>query len=390
MTKTRVMFVDDEPDLLASLRVALRRDRGEFDMVFVDNAKAGLVQLGNEHFDVVVSDMRMPGMDGATFLREVRALHPGSIRIVLSGQADEQMAMRAIPVAHQWLHKPCERETLVGALRRAVESRRALQREELRRIVGATAAIPSVPRIYDELMETMARSDAGLDAIASVIGRDPGMASKILQLANSALFGRTKPLLDVQGALSLLGLRTVAHLVLAVELFEVLRPPEGASEVVNAIERRATQLSRLTSRMLDADPQTAALGTTVGLLHEVGALVMLRHDAAAYVETRARVAQRGLDVPEAERELFGATHAEVGAAVLGSWGLPIDIVDVVLNHHDLRRWQAHADVGAALHLAELLVDNPQALPRLEQQVAEGGHIQQLHEWQRGAREILVS
>jgi HD-like signal output (HDOD) protein/CheY-like chemotaxis protein len=389
MSKTRVLFVDDEADLLASLRVALRRDRAEFDMTFLDNAKNALQLLETQPFDVVVSDMRMPGMDGATFLREVRKLHPDSVRVVLSGQADEQMAMRAIPVAHQWLHKPCEREVLLDTLRRAMASRQSLQREELRRIVGATAVVPSVPHLYAELMEAMARPDTGLDAIAQVIGRDPGMASKILQLANSALFGRTKPLLDVQGALALLGLRTIAHLVLAVELFEVLRAPAAEPDIGLRVERRALQLSRLTGRMLQADPQAATIGATVGLLHEVGALVMLRHDGGGYLETRRLVAADAIDIATAERRVFGATHAEVGAAVLGSWGLPIDIVDVILNHHDLQRWQAHADVGAALHLAEVLVDNPAALPALESAVAAHGHIQRFQEWQRSAMEMVT-
>ena len=126
----RVLCVDDEPNILAGLERSLF---GRFEVVTANGGDAGLdaIQLG-EPFDVVVSDMRMPQMDGATFLAKAREVSPDTIRILLTGQADAESAIAAVNkgAIFRYLCKPCPKEQLIATLDEAVNQRRLVRAEK--------------------------------------------------------------------------------------------------------------------------------------------------------------------------------------------------------------------------------------------------------------------
>jgi len=110
--KKRILFVDDEPAILAGLRNVFRRDRERWDMTFVNGGDAALAALATCRFDAVVSDMRMPGMCGVTLLEQVKQSSPATIRIMLSGSADQLEVEIATAAVHELLSKPCDSNTL--------------------------------------------------------------------------------------------------------------------------------------------------------------------------------------------------------------------------------------------------------------------------------------
>src|SRR5215469_9947183 len=116
---TRILFVDDEPKVLDGLRRLLRPQRLQWDMSFIEGGEAALALLDQSPFDVIVSDLKMPGMDGTALLERAREHHPQVVRIVLSEYADLEAAFRAAQVAHQLLLKPCDAEMLRVAIDRA-------------------------------------------------------------------------------------------------------------------------------------------------------------------------------------------------------------------------------------------------------------------------------
>ena len=95
-------------------------------MEFAPSAPAALEILAQGPFDAVVTDMRMPGMDGAELLDEVKRRHPHVVRIVLSGQADQASVLRSLGSTHQYLSKPCDPETLKQTLVRSCAVRMLL------------------------------------------------------------------------------------------------------------------------------------------------------------------------------------------------------------------------------------------------------------------------
>src|SRR5690606_34045961 len=115
----RILFVDDEPHVLDGLRDLLHKRLREWEMSFALGGQEALTLLETRPFDVVISDMRMPGIDGVTLLRLVKERYPAIARIVLSGQAERDAVVNALPVAHQFLSKPCDVEVLYAVVERA-------------------------------------------------------------------------------------------------------------------------------------------------------------------------------------------------------------------------------------------------------------------------------
>ena len=163
---TRLMFVDDEPFVLDALRRLLNRRRPDWDLAFAESGADALDEMKGKQFDVVVTDMRMPGMDGAELLDRVREHDPGIVRVILSGQSDRDAALRAVKVAHQFLAKPFDPPELEVALDRICGLNKLLLDPALRDLVGGVTSLPSTPRIYSMLVEQLSRPETSLDEVS--------------------------------------------------------------------------------------------------------------------------------------------------------------------------------------------------------------------------------
>jgi len=205
----RVLFVDDESRILEGLRRMLRPQRHVWDMAFASGGEAALAMLESSSFDVIVSDMRMPGMDGATLLCRVRERFPHVVRVVLSGHTELSAALQVVPVAHQFLAKPCDAEMLRVAIERACHLKALLGDESIRRTVAALGDLPLVPRIYEALLQAVADPEVSLLKVAHIIEQDVGVSAKVLQLANSAFFEIAHAMTNIQSAVSYLGINTL-------------------------------------------------------------------------------------------------------------------------------------------------------------------------------------
>ena len=141
----RILFVDDEPNVLSGLRRMLRSMRREWFMAFAHSGLEALAMLDDTPFDIVVTDMRMPGMDGAALLKQVMHRHPKTVRIVLSGQADREEILRAVGPIHQYLSKPCDAETIKATLTRACALDGLLPDDHLKELISKMETLPSLP-----------------------------------------------------------------------------------------------------------------------------------------------------------------------------------------------------------------------------------------------------
>ncbi|MEO1204062.1 MAG: HDOD domain-containing protein, partial [Pseudomonadota bacterium] len=219
----RILFVDDEPNVLSGLRRSLFQQRGKWDMHFVESGAAALEALaGSEPFDVLVSDMRMPEMSGEELLEAVAAEYPRVARLVLSGHAERASAVRAAGVAHQFLAKPCDPDALKRAVSRTCYLRSQLNDRGVLKAVAGLGQLPSLPRIYRDVAAEVKSDDPTLEKVANLISADLGMSAKVLQLVNSAYFGLGRRVEDVRNAASLLGLDVIHDLVLANSAFAAL------------------------------------------------------------------------------------------------------------------------------------------------------------------------
>ena len=356
----RVLFVDDEVAVLDGLRDRLRKQRSEWEMVFAVGGEKALAECEHAPFDIVVSDMRMPGMDGATLLHRIKAKCPGTIRIVLSGQADREVVMRTLPVAHQYLSKPCDTETLRAVISRAFMMQALLKSDAIRSLVGRVDKLPSVSKIYVELTDVLAREAPSIHDVVEVVQRDPAMCLKLLQVVNSAFFGLPRRVAAMRDAIGYLGIDLVKSLALAAEIFGAAEGPRGLdSGWLTSLQQHSALVARVARAIVPSGADDAFMA---GMLHDVGKIVLALADRKAYADIDLAARERADPAYVLERERHGVTHAEVGAYILGTWGVPFGIVEAVAGHHEPSRFGSAAfDAATAVHVAEGLVSEGESV-----------------------------
>ena len=338
-TKKRVLFVDDEANLLQGLRRMSYLMRAEWDMEFAENGTQALALLADAPFDIIVSDMRMPGIDGAQLLNEVRQRYPNIVRIILSGHSDREMILRAAKSSHQYLAKPCDGETLLATIARSCALRELLEHEDLRRLVTAMQTLPSPPTLYAEVVEAAQSPHGSLKQIGEIIHRDMSMTAKILQLVNSGFFGLRQRVTTPLQAVSLLGLEIVQMLILSVQIFRTFDQSKLAGLSLNTLWRHSAAVggcARSIAQGESYDREMVDHAFIAGLLHDVGKVVLAVNLPELYKQTLVLAQTEKIAAEAAERAIFNTTHAEVGAYLLGLWGLPDCIVEALAYHHNPR------------------------------------------------------
>jgi HD-like signal output (HDOD) protein len=351
----RVLFVDDDPQVLDHLRQLLQRQEREWDMVFAGDPDAALDELALEPADVVVSDIRMPGMGGAGLLARVRDLYPGAARIVLSGDSEEDVARQALPIAHQYLGKPCRTDQLVDAVNRTATLYTHLDDPVLREMISSLDRLPTVPHVYLEITRLASDPESTLDQLAASVERDPALVAKILQMGNSAWFGRQRRLTSVRDAVQYLGTDVLRGLALGGQAFGTMEiaPFEGFS--LEALQRHSLQTARLAARLLEGQKGVHDV-FTAAMVHDIGQVVLAAGRRREFADVRRRAKAEHRPFHEVEYDTFGATHAAVGAYLLGMWGLPFPMVEATAYHHSPRRVAAgERRLLAAVHLADVLM-----------------------------------
>ncbi|MGD2062433.1 MAG: response regulator [Nitrospirota bacterium] len=356
--KPRILFVDDEPNILAGLRRMLRGERDRWQMDFAASGPEALARLEEMPFDVVVSDMRMPGMDGARLLTEVSQRHPATVRIVLSGQSDLESVMKSVGPTHQYLTKPCDVDVLTATVERALALRRVLTNHAICTLVTGLERIPSFPALYQEIVQAVQSPETPLKVVGEIIGRDPGMSTKILQLVNSAFFGLGRPVASPAQAVSFLGLDTIRALVLSVDVFEQFDPTTIRAFRLESLWTHSLAVGTLAHHIATAEQTTKSVreeSLLAGLLHDVGKLILVANLPHEYEAAQALANRERICVTEAQRQVFGSSHPEVGAYLLRIWGIPDAVVEAVAFHHQPEASPAdHFNALTAVHTANAL------------------------------------
>ena len=357
MTKKKILFVDDDPNILDSLRRMLRALRNEYEMYFAGSGSEALKIMEGQRFDVVVSDMRMPGMDGAELLEIIKQKHPYTIRIMLSGQADEHSILRTVGVVHQFLAKPCDPEKLKAILIQTSALQDILFDGGLKSLISQVGKLPSLPSTYARLQKAIATPDVEINDLAEIITQDIAMTAKVLQLVNSSFFGIYSRVDSPGRAVTLLGLDTIKVLVLGLEIFSQIKVPEQVFHVDSLWEH---------SLMVGKIAKDIAAGQTnekefisdtflAGTLHDLGKLVLLSSLPDEYLQVIDMAEEKNITMREAELAVFGATQSAVGSYLLGLWGFSGPIVEAIGFQNSLEKYPADIFTPAlAVHVANVL------------------------------------
>jgi HD-like signal output (HDOD) protein/CheY-like chemotaxis protein len=329
----RILFVDDEPNVLEGLRGLLRKQRKQWEMNFVASGEQALAELVANPYDLIISDMRMPGMDGATLLRKVKEDYPHMVRIVLSGQAEQEISRRMVHVAHEFLSKPCENRELVQVIERACKLQALLEHPALRQAIGRIGPLPVKPGLYTRLILTLENMNSSPADAASLIEEDVATSTGVLQILNSGCFRLPQGVSDIRTAISYLGFETVKIVALSVEM----RLPQASLAPCPGFDLRRTEehslLAARIGRRLVHDRVQAQDIFSATLLKDAGARVLMTRvpDLFRQIAEQARDSRR--PIFSVELDVLGVSHAEIGAYLLAVWGLPYSIVEAIAHHH---------------------------------------------------------
>ena len=265
-------------------------------------------------------------------------------------------------------------ETLCNVIERSCRLRALLTNQSLQQRIGTIEKLPSLPKLYHDLMSAMGRPEVSCRMVADIIERDSAMSAKILQLANSAYFGATKSISRIDHAIVYLGLELVKNLALSVHVFASLTEQRVESSL-ESLQEHAIRTARVAKRLLPAE-QKAQQAFTAALLHDVGQVVLavcIPEGHRQVVETSRR---SGRPLHEVETEVLGVDHAAAGAYLLGLWGLPFPIVEAVAYHHDPGgAGERTFDVASATALADSLVE---AVTSSNASAIDSSHLQELN------------
>jgi HD-like signal output (HDOD) protein len=353
--KRRILFVDDEQNVLDGLRNLLRKQRHKWDMLFALSGKAALEELARSPVDVIVSDMRMPGMDGAELLTRVRELYPQTARIVLSGHAERDAIARVVSVAHQFLSKPADATAVLTVVERTCQFQALMQDDNIRRVVGGLQQLPSLPDTFWQLVRATEDPKVSIADIARIVERDPAMSVKVLQLVNSAYFGLAQKTESIARAVTYLGVENLKGLLVAEHIFktddfpaiEGLSPTDMRDECV---------LTGTLARQIVKDPKLSDGAFAAGIVLDVGHIVLARDPTKHYGDVWRAARASGEPIRIVEQRELGVTHGIVGAYLLGVWGLPYILAEAVA-FHDIPSsvTEGNIELLAAVHLADGVV-----------------------------------
>lgn len=351
-----ILFVDDEPNILDGLKRMLRPLRNEWNMFFANSGAEALNLLPEKPVDVIVSDMKMPGMDGAFLLQEVSKLYPQTVRIILSGYSESEMIIKSVNVAHQYLSKPSDPETLKEAVNNACTLRNLLGNEKLRRLVSQMRSVPSLPTLYSSLLTELRQPDPRMDKIARIVKQDIGMTAKILQIVNSAFFGLRRNVTDAAQAINFLGLDTIKSLTLGIGVFSQFEKTDGTSQIISELWAHSIAVGRIARAISEqVNPSVAGDAFTAGLLHDIGEVLLAVNMPEKFAASQKLVKNQGISPSESEKQFFETTHSEVGAYLLGLWGLPHQVVEAAAFHHNPGNFQTDKFTAlTAVHIANAI------------------------------------
>jgi HD-like signal output (HDOD) protein/CheY-like chemotaxis protein len=333
---TRILFVDDETRLLDGIRRFLYPMREVWQISFAGSGPQALEIMSRDPFDVIVTDIRMPGMDGTELLARVRELHPGTVRIVLSGQSDRDLTLKAAVSAHQYLSKPCDADSLKVTIARAVALKATFTDPSLQALVSGAGTLPSIPSVYLELMKRLEDPEGCAQDVANAIAKDPAMTAKILQLSNSAFFGLRRRISDPRDAVLYLGLETLKALALTVKVFSQFTVKPLSRFSIEDLGKHTMLVGILARKIAIAEglpKQEVEDSFMAGLLHDIGKLVLITAAPEKYEQAMRLAESTGIHRRDAEQETFGTTHSEIGTYLLWLWGLPDSVVEAVAYHH---------------------------------------------------------
>jgi len=358
--RKRILLVDDVAGMLQDVKEELASLAQDWELFYTESGFKALEFLAHTPCDVVVMDLRLPDLSGAQLASEVMKQYPCVHRVILADLGDMQSLLRCVGGAHQFLAKPCEAGRLKIILERAFQSDVWLPNQTVRQIIGRIPKLPSPADLYAAVVEELDSASPSPEKVCGLIASDPVMAAKVLQLANSAAYGQPLDEADPVRAARDIGMANTRAVILLSHSFSNFRELEARGYSVESLWKHSQKVSRWARWIAVAEgagEEIVQQSATAGLLHDIGKLALGVNLPQQFERVLELIQNQDRSASDAEREVFGATHGEVGGCLLATWGLPMPVVEAVaLHHHPARFFSDVFNPLTAVHVANAFQD----------------------------------
>jgi HD-like signal output (HDOD) protein len=332
--KYNVLFVDDDSNILNSIKRILSRKDEHFNYFFATSGEEGLKIIQEYKVDIVISDMKMPIMDGANFLSHVYLYNPNIKRLILSGYSDEHLAIKSLKYAHQFIAKPIDANKINQLILQLIRYEEYLNNPSIRDVINNISILPTIPKLYLEIEEELKSENYSIRKIAEKVSQDISISVKLLQIVNSAFFGISRNIVDPKIAVNLLGIEIVKSVVLFSGLFKDKKNDARVNNFLEKIWEHSFRVATIMQKIIKIvlkDQKIADEAFGIGIIHDIGILVML--EIKDYINIAEKLFDDEKDLTELENYTYKTNHCVIGAYLLNLWGLPQILIEAIEKHH---------------------------------------------------------
>ncbi|WP_289029202.1 HDOD domain-containing protein [uncultured Paraglaciecola sp.] len=354
----KIMFVDDDTSILSAFKRAFYRSG--WDIKYVKDGTEALELLESFQADFIITDMKMPGMNGAELLEQVSKLYPSAVRIVLSGHADEDLSVRASYVAHQWYDKPCNLELLKSEIELINEVRADLPYSKIQALLGGINSLPSIPKLFIKLKAMLHKQTISMEDISVEISKNPSLTAKVLQVANTSFFVTGANVNKVEDAIIRLGTDVICNIVAISEMYSNMG--DTSNTYIAEILNRALDTANIATHIADKPIKDEAM--LAGLLHNLGEL-LLPEISPEHMEGYLAKRIIGADNSALETTLFQVDNIQITSYLLHLWHFPYSLIRSITLQNNLEKLVIEElNCEVILHLAKSLQSNQELDERL--------------------------
>ena len=335
MAKIKVLLVDDEPAILRVVQLAMLSTI-DCEVTTALSGDEALLLMENAQFDVLVADIKMPGMDGIALVDKVAELYPKTMRLILSARTNGELGLRAAGATHQFYLKPTDVNIIAGRIKRIIKLRNVMPSEGMEQMISQIRSLPSIPAVYTALSKELRNSKSSMERIGRILEQDIAMSAKVLQLVNSAFFGMRERVYKPSLAVVLLGEKVLQSLLLGVHVFTEWTRPEIPFFSIQRLWQHSLSVAMNAQALALAEGygETAAAEFYAGgLFHDIGKIVIADNMPQSFAQAHQLSHEREIPIFQAEKEVLGTTHGEAGAYLMALWGFSDHIVNMCAYHH---------------------------------------------------------
>lgn len=348
-----ILFVDDEEHILKALRRLFAQT--DYDTFFASGGQEALEILAQEKIDLIVSDMRMPEMNGYQLLKQVRVKYPATMRVILSGYAEEKEIISALQdgSTRMYMMKPWDNENLLTMIEQLLALGEIFANKKVLEIMNSLDGLPTLPLIYNKVCALIA-DNADIEVIAKVIEDDHVITAKVLQIANAVFYGRQTG--SVKQAIVFLGLANVKNIVLSISIIEKGNKEYNSFLTNDLLWKHASLTNKIVHLLYEKllNKKLPNVSATAGLLHDIGKVILLQHFPQQYQQVTDMVRMdRSATISDVENAILQVSHQEIGGFLLNWWGMPQSIIEVAVFHHTpFDKMIIERELVGAVHIAD--------------------------------------